>query len=93
MQSEFMTMKNTKIILLLLTAVAMQACAREDALRTEGLSLGAGDSIARNSALQIIDPWPDGVEDTNLSVPSARLNEKVADADATPIKPQSTTNP
>ena len=52
--------------------LALSGCAKEDALRAEGLSLGAGDAVAVNSALQIIDPWPAGVEDTELLVPSDR---------------------
>lgn len=52
--------------------LALSGCAKDDALRSEGLTLAAGDSIAVNSSLQIIDPWPAGVEDTELLVPSDR---------------------
>ncbi|QKV17785.1 hypothetical protein [Oricola thermophila] len=38
----------------------------------EGITLGAGNSVAANSALQIIDPWPSGVQDTDLVVPAER---------------------
>ena len=51
---------------------ALSGCAKDDNLRAEGLTLGAGDAVAVNSALQIIDPWPAGVEDTELLVPSDR---------------------
>jgi hypothetical protein len=55
----------------LLTAILVLAgCAKQDFYRTDGLTLGAGDAIARNSALQIIDPWPEGVEDTRLLFPA-----------------------
>ena len=50
----------------------LASCANDDYLRTEGLTMTAGDAVARNSALQIIDPWPEGVEDTSLSVPADR---------------------
>ncbi len=60
------------IVGILTLAGLLVGCAQDDLLRTEGLTLTAGDSIARNSALQIIDPWPAGVEDTNLSVPADR---------------------
>jgi hypothetical protein len=50
----------------------LTGCAQDDFMRTEGLSLGAGDAVATNSALQIIDPWPDGVEDTELNPPADR---------------------
>lgn len=51
-------------------ATAISGCAKDDELRTEGLSLGAGNAMRVNSALQIIDPWPAGVEDTDISVPN-----------------------
>jgi hypothetical protein len=54
------------------TMLVLSGCAKDDALRTEGLTLGAGDAVATNSALQIIDPWPAGVEDTELIIPSDR---------------------
>ena len=50
--------------------LGLSGCAKDDTLRTEGLTLGVGDAIATNSALQIIDPWPAGVEDTDLIVPA-----------------------
>lgn len=55
-----------------ITMLTIAGCAKDDNLRAEGLTLGAGDAIAVNSALQIIDPWPEGVEDTELLVPSDR---------------------
>lgn len=75
------------IVGILTLAGLLVGCAQDDLLRTEGLTLTAGDSIARNSALQIIDPWPAGVEDTNLSVPADRgggaPTKGAADAPAT----------
>jgi hypothetical protein len=53
-------------------ALLLAGCAQDDYLRTEGLTMTAGDAIAKNSALQIIDPWPAGVEDTSLEVPADR---------------------
>jgi hypothetical protein len=87
MQSEDMMMKPVSILVSLTAILLLQACAREDTLRTEGLTLGAGDAIARNSALQIIDPWPNGVEDTDLTVPNTYPNEKVGEAGGTPSSP------
>ena len=60
------------LISVLAAGTLLASCAKDDALRTEGLTLGAGDAIARNTALQVIDPWPAGVEDTELLVPSDR---------------------
>ena len=35
----------------------------------EGISLAGGNAIAVNTALQVIDPWPAGVQDTDFPVP------------------------
>jgi hypothetical protein len=88
-----MIVKTKKIIFALLACALLQACAREDTLRTEGLTLGAGDAMARNTALQVIDPWPAGVEDTDLVVPNTRPNEKAEDDGAAIIKPPAPANP
>jgi hypothetical protein len=92
MQSEYETMKTGKIILAVIAGILLQSCAKEDTLRTEGLTLGAGDAMARNTALQVIDPWPDGVEDTDLLIPNSRPNGKVEDG-AEPAAPSAATNP
>ncbi len=86
-------MKPTSIIIGVIVVLTLQACAREDTLRTDGLTLGAGDAIARNSALQIIDPWPNGVEDTDLLVPNTRPNDQVDSGGGTPVKPPVAKNP
>jgi hypothetical protein len=93
MQSEDMIMKPVSIIVGVTAILMLQACAREDTLRTEGLTLGAGDAIARNSALQIIDPWPNGVEDTDLTVPNTHPNDVDSDTGGTPLKPPVAKNP
>ena len=67
----------------LLTAILVLAgCAKQDFYRTEGLTMGAGDAIARNTALQVIDPWPQGVEDTRLLIPAERGRAPQPDAPA-----------
>jgi hypothetical protein len=63
---------------------ALAGCAKDDYLRTEGLTETVGDSIAHNNALQIIDPWPEGVEDTDLDVPADRGGPVPAGGGATP---------
>jgi hypothetical protein len=50
----------------------LSGCAQDDFMRTEGLTAGIGDAVATNAALQIIDPWPAGVEDTALNPPADR---------------------
>ena len=63
----------------------LSGCAKDDFMRTEGLTLGVGDAVAVNSALQIIDPWPGGVEDTALNPPADRGDPTTAeDAPAAP---------
>ncbi|MGL4490808.1 MAG: hypothetical protein ACRCU5_15320 [Rhizobiaceae bacterium] len=83
-------MNISKLAIVLATGVLLQSCAREDMLRTDGMTLGAGDAMARNTALQVIDPWPEGVEDTDLVTPNTRSNDKVADGAAPVIKPPAT---
>ena len=74
--------------------LALSGCAKDDTLRTEGLTLGAGDAIATNSALQIIDPWPAGVEDTDLLIPNddGSSTSAPASGSAGAVAPQSTTS-
>ena len=82
-------MKRTFLAMAVCSAAAVSGCAQDDQLRTEGLTMTAGDAIARNSALQIIDPWPEGVEDTDLLVPNDRGGgkDKPADVPAPPVAP------
>lgn len=65
-------MKNIVKSVVVVSVVLVSGCANDDLQRTEGLTLGAGNAMAANSAMQIIDPWPAGVEDTDLVVPSDR---------------------
>lgn len=45
-------------------------CATEETARMDGLTVGAGNAIAANTVMQMVDPWPHGVEDTDLIVPA-----------------------
>ncbi|WP_353643686.1 hypothetical protein [Mesorhizobium sp. WSM2239] len=55
----------------LLAIVALSAgCATEETARMDGLTVGAGNAMAANTVMQMVDPWPRGVEDTNLIVPA-----------------------
>lgn len=84
--------KIVKYGIIVLAALA-SGCAKDDMLRTEGLTMGAGNALAANSAMQIIDPWPEGVENPDLVVPSDRgettPSGEISPAPAAP----STTNP
>ncbi|MEO0543319.1 MAG: hypothetical protein AAFY99_05820 [Pseudomonadota bacterium] len=61
----------TSSLLVGVSAIALSACT-QTYNETEGVTLQAGNAVAYNSALQIIDPWPKGVQDTNLIVPADR---------------------
>lgn len=76
-------MKPTLVFTVILSTLILSSCARDDNLRTEGTTLGVGDAIARNRMLQVVDPWPDGVEDTDLLIPNLRKNDTVDGAGQT----------
>lgn len=71
----------------------LAGCAQDDYLRTEGLTMTVGDAIAKNSALQAVDPWPEGVEDTALEVPADRGGPNSEDAKASAPSTVAGTNP
>lgn len=51
-------------------ALSAAGCTTSEPLRYEGVSRGAGDAIAANTVMQMVDPWPAGVEQTHLNVPA-----------------------
>ncbi len=53
-----------------LIALALAGCNTAEQPHLVGITMGAGDAVAHNSALQIIDPWPAGVQDTDFAVPA-----------------------
>lgn len=58
---------------IVVTAVlALSACTSSD-LDRDGVTTFAGDSIAHNSSLQMVDPWEYGVQHTDLKVPAERV--------------------
>ena len=77
-------MRNS-IVGLAALAGLLTGCAQDDFMRTEGLTMAVGDAVATNSALQIIDPWPEGVEDTTLNPPADR--PKPGDTTVVPSAP------
>lgn len=60
------------LILVVALVVPLAGCMTEDTLRHSGVTGSAGDTIAANTAMQMVDPWPRGVQDTSLSVPAER---------------------
>ena len=61
-----------RLALLGFFALAAAGCTTDDTQRIDGLTYGAGDAIAANTVMQMVDPWQDGVQHTNLKVPSER---------------------
>ena len=43
----------------------------------EGVTVGAGDAVAANAAMQTIDPWPAGSGNTNLAFNGQRMQSAV----------------
>ena len=79
----------TKVLALpLLAAVALgvSGCNHDDFVRTEGVTSGAGNAMAANTAMQMVDPWPAGVQDTRLRVPAARATAAAPADDAADAK-------
>ena len=80
-------MHRTRLLLsVAVAALPLAGCVGpSDEALTEGVTLGAGNAIAHNSALQIIDPWPAGVQNTKLKVPAER--DKPSTAATTAVAP------
>ena len=65
-----------KIVSAVLVAVPLAACA-EHLERREFTSPSLGDAVARNQAIQIIDPWPPASRDVRIVHDGARLQRAV----------------
>jgi hypothetical protein len=52
------------------TALLLSGCQTPEAIRHEGVTAGAGNAIAANTVMQMVDPWPAGVQDTDLATPA-----------------------
>lgn len=53
---------------ILLGVVLVAGCTSDQTMRYDGVTPGAGDAIAANTVLQMVDPWQRGVQDTTLIV-------------------------
>ncbi len=67
---------------LFLSLTMLAGCTHENFQRNEGVTTHAGNAIAANTAMQMVDPWPEGVEDTDLKTPAERKAAEKATADA-----------
>ncbi|RLP24411.1 hypothetical protein [Mesorhizobium sp. YM1C-6-2] len=70
---------HAKLALLIGLAGLGSGCMSDAYRRADGLTDGAGDKLAGNTVMQMVDPWQYGVQDTKLMVPAARAT---APADA-----------
>ena len=80
----------------LLFAGLASGCTSDDYIRTEGTTTGAGNAQASNTAMQMVDPWKYGVQNTRLLVPAQRSGAAVSAADQAAdekaVQPTSTTS-
>lgn len=61
----------------MLGLAALAGCeTTQDPYRFNGVTHGAGDAVAINSALQIIDPMPKSASRTRLIVPAERPKQE-----------------
>ncbi len=65
-------MRTLLTIPLIFSVALASGCTSDDYLRMDGLTPGAGNAMAANSAMQMVDPWPNGVQNTKLRVPAVR---------------------
>lgn len=69
-----------KSLTLIPVLALLSACTTDTVLRTEGVTSFAGNAIAANTAMQIVDPWQYGVQDTKLKTPAERSSGTDADS-------------
>lgn len=65
-------MRSLSCIALLLASSVVGGCTSDDYVRTEGVTPGVGNAQASNTAMQMVDPWKYGVQNTRLLVPAQR---------------------
>jgi hypothetical protein len=70
----------TGLIFICPAVLALAGCIGDGVGRQEGVTSGAGNAIAANTVMQMVDPWQPGVEDTDLKVPAERDAVKPAAA-------------
>ncbi|MBZ9858507.1 hypothetical protein [Mesorhizobium sp. CA12] len=66
------------VCIALLLAGFAGGCTSDDYVRAEGVTLAAGNAQASNTAMQMVDPWKYGVQNTRLLVPAQRQGSESA---------------
>jgi hypothetical protein len=77
-----MTFRTASLLLLAAGLASLAGCMSDEFARNEGVTLRAGNAAAANTVLQMVDPWPAGVENTDLKVPAHRRTESFRDPGA-----------
>lgn len=72
MRSDNPMRTRTKLAALIALAGLGSGCMSEEYRRADGLTDGAGNALASNSVMQMVDPWQNGVQNTRLLVPAMR---------------------
>lgn len=61
----------------------LSACQSTDTvLRPEGVTSFSGNAVAANTAMQMVDPWQYGVQNTKLKTPAERSQTTEASVDS-----------
>lgn len=63
-------LKTTILVFVSGLSLAAAGCTSSEFARNEGVTGRAGNAIAADTVMQMVDPWPRGVENTDLSVPA-----------------------
>jgi hypothetical protein len=76
--------KNTPSIgVAAILALTAAGCTTSHDIHPHAVTVEAGNAVAANTVMQMVDPWQPGVQDTDLIVPSERgeANADAADDD------------
>jgi hypothetical protein len=57
---------------MLVLLLAAGGCTTHNPLAVEAVSFGAGEAVAANTVMQIVDPWPPNRQYTDIAVPADR---------------------
>jgi hypothetical protein len=62
----------TTFLWITIATLPLAGCMGDGVGRMDGVTAGAGNAIAANTVMQMVDPWQPGIEDTDLKVPHER---------------------
>ena len=82
---------HVKLAVLIALSGLGSGCMSDEFRRADGLTDNAGDAVASNTVMQMVDPWQDGVQDTRLLVPAVRGSAAEGAAAGSAAAPSQTT--